>query len=192
MLNPSEQPFCTCLYITSVWKSSLRNHRGKWCFLFLNILLKGLPATVCLSCPKCKWKSADIPYYRKLQELFNTWRLRQNGRHFPDNIFKCIFFNENVWISIKISLKFVSKGSINNIPALVQIMAWCHSGQKPLSGSKMVRLPMHICLTWPQWVNTWRPEQNGRHFADNIFKCIFLNENFIISMNMCPEGTHWL
>ena len=38
-----------------------------------------------------------------------------------DNIFKCIFLNENVWISINISLKFVPKGPINNIPALVQI-----------------------------------------------------------------------
>ena len=54
----------------------------------------------------------------------NTLRQRENGCHFPDNIFKCIFFNENVWISIKISLKFVPKGLINNIPALVQIMAW--------------------------------------------------------------------
>ena len=42
-----------------------------------------------------------------------------NGRHFPDDIFKCIFLNENVLISIKISLKFVPKGQINNIPALV-------------------------------------------------------------------------
>ena len=32
----------------------------------------------------------------------NTLRPRQNGRHFPDDIFKCIFLNENVWISIKI------------------------------------------------------------------------------------------
>ena len=51
-------------------------------------------------------------------------RLRQNGRHFPDDIFRCIFLNENVWISIKFSLKFVPKVRINNIPALVQIMAW--------------------------------------------------------------------
>ena len=29
-----------------------------------------------------------------------------------------------IWISIKISLKFVPKGTINNILALVQIMAW--------------------------------------------------------------------
>ena len=36
-----------------------------------------------------------------------------------NNISKCIFFNENVWISIKISLQFVPKGPINIIPALV-------------------------------------------------------------------------
>ena len=49
----------------------------------------------------------------------NTLRLRQNGRHFPDDIFKCIFLNENVLILIKISLKFVPKGQIHNIRALV-------------------------------------------------------------------------
>ena len=37
-------------------------------------------------------------------------------------IFKCILVNENVWIIIKISLKFVPKGPINNIPALVQMI----------------------------------------------------------------------
>ena len=51
--------------------------------------------------------------------LFNTLRPRQNGRHFPDDILKCIFFNENVWISNEISLKFVIMYPINNIPALV-------------------------------------------------------------------------
>ena len=72
-----------------------------------------------------------------LHRCVNTLRPRQNGRHFAD-IFKCIFLNENVWISLKISLKFVPKGSINNIPALVQIMAWCHSGDKPLSEPMML------------------------------------------------------
>ena len=38
---------------------------------------------------------------------------------FPDDIFKCIFLNENVLILIKISLKFVPKGQINNFPPLV-------------------------------------------------------------------------
>ena len=64
---------------------------------------------------------------------FNTLRPRKNGRHFADDIFKRIFLNENIWIPIKISLKFVPKGSINTIPALVQIMAWRRPGDKPLS-----------------------------------------------------------
>ena len=52
---------------------------------------------------------------------FNTLRPRQNSRHFPDDIYKCIFLNENAWIWVKISLKFAPKGLINKIPALVQI-----------------------------------------------------------------------
>ena len=35
---------------------------------------------------------------------------------------------KDVWMSIKISLRFVPKVQINNIPALVQIMHWCHPG----------------------------------------------------------------
>ena len=49
----------------------------------------------------------------------NTLRPRQNDRRFADDTFKRIFLNENDRISIKISLKFVPKGPINNIPALV-------------------------------------------------------------------------
>ena len=60
----------------------------------------------------------------KLITPINILRTRKNGRHFADVIFKHIFLNENIWIPIKISLKFVPKGSINNIPTLVQIVAW--------------------------------------------------------------------
>ena len=70
--------------------------------------------------------------------MLNTLRLRQNGRRFADDTFKRIFFNENVRISIKISLKFVPRGPINIIPALVQIMAWCRPGDKPLSEPMLV------------------------------------------------------
>ena len=85
----------------------------------------------------------------------NTLRPRQNGRHFADDIFKCIFLNENVFITVKISLKFVPKGPIKNIPALVQIMAWRRPGGKPLSEPMLVSLTTHICVTRPQWVNHW-------------------------------------
>ena len=83
---------------------------------------------------------------------FNTLRPRQNGRHIAGDIFKCIFMNENAWISLKISLKFVPKFRINNIPALVQIMTWHWPGDKPLSEPMMFSLLTHICVTRPQWV----------------------------------------
>ena len=84
-------------------------------------------------------------------KAINTLRPRQNGRYLPDDIFECIFLKENAWIPIKISLKFVPKSPINNIPALVQIMAWRRPGHKPLSEPMLVRLPTHICVTRPQW-----------------------------------------
>ena len=55
---------------------------------------------------------------------------------------------------IEVSLKFVPKGPINNIQSLVQIMAWCRPGDKPLSEPMLVNLPMHIWVTRPQWVKT--------------------------------------
>ena len=66
-----------------------------------------------------------------LSWLINT---EANERHFADDIFMCIFLNENVWIPIKISLKFVPNVPISNSLALVQIMAWRRPGDKPLSG----------------------------------------------------------
>ena len=65
------------------------------------------------------------------QHDLNSLRPRQNGRHFADDIFNRISLNENIWIPINISLKFVAKGPINDIPALVQIMAWRRPGDKP-------------------------------------------------------------
>ena len=87
-----------------------------------------------------------------LPPAINTLRPRQNGRHFPDDIFKWIFLNENVWILTNILLKFVPRGPINNTPTLVQIMAWRRPGDKPLSETMMARLPTCICVTRPQWV----------------------------------------
>ena len=72
-------------------------------------------------------------YYIQRVVRLNTLRAKHNSRRFPDDIFKYIFVNENVPISRKISLKFIPKVWINNIQALVQIMAWCRPGDNPLS-----------------------------------------------------------
>ena len=62
----------------------------------------------------------------------NILRMRQNGRHFADDIVKCIFLNEICCILTQISLKIVPGVPINNKPTLVQIIASCGKGGKPL------------------------------------------------------------
>ena len=65
-----------------------------------------------------EWFAQDM--LKNVQRLtINTLRPRRNEQYFADDIFKRIFVNENVRISIKISPKFVPEGPINNIPALV-------------------------------------------------------------------------
>ena len=90
-------------------------------------------------CVDVKKYQINVNYY-----MINTLRSRQIGHHFPDNIFKYIYLNGNLWISIKISLKFVPKCPINNIPAFVQIMVWCWPGDN-LSEPMRVGLLAHMC-----------------------------------------------
>ena len=121
---------------------------------------------LCDYCSTTKMPSTNETHY----DTFNTLRPRQHGRHFADDTCTRIFLNENVIISIKISLKFVPKGPISNIPALVQIMAWRRPGDKPLSEAMMVSLLTHICVTLPQWVKSMHtPEINQRPFKRNKF-----------------------
>ena len=120
----------------------------------------------------------------------STLRLRQNGHHFPDDIFKCIFLNENVWISIKVSLTFVPKGLINNIPALVQIMVWRRSGDKPLSEPVMVSLLMHICVTRPQWVNERWNIYMGNYHIGYIFHGIHCYQRIYQRYNLAKHHRH--
>ena len=110
----------------------------------------------------------DMMYCSWRLSVINTLRPRQNGRHFADDIFKHIFLNENVCISIKMSLKFVLKGQISNIPALVQIMAWRQPGDKPLSEPMMVSLLTQICVARPQWVNMWITQWRLNNITDLI------------------------
>ena len=50
------------------------------------------------------------------------------------------------WGESMISL-CVPNNPINNIPALGQIMAWCRSGDRPLSEPMMIKLLTHLCFT---------------------------------------------
>ena len=75
-----------------------------------------------------------------INRSINTLRPRQNGRHPADDMFKSPPPSENLWILIIISPKPAPKGPINNTPALVQIMAWRRTGDKPFSEPMMTQL----------------------------------------------------
>ena len=75
------------------------------------------------------------------------------GRNKMAAIFQTTLSSAFSWMKI---FKFRLRFHWSNIPALVQIMAWRRSGDKPLSEPMMVSLPAHICVTRPQWVN-WFP-----------------------------------
>ena len=103
---------------------------------------------------------------------------------FSRHIFKRIFLNGNVCISINISLKFVPRGPINNTSALVQIMTRHRPGDKPLSEPMMVRLPTHISVTRPRWVKLNHSliqvalhRDNPWHGAGSIKKSTCLGSN---------------
>ena len=76
--------------------------------------------------------------------MVNSSSSGQNGRHFADDIFKWYLMNEKFYISMRISLKFVPEGPNDNKSTLVQVMAWCQTGDKSL--------PEPICHTRGRWV----------------------------------------
>ena len=96
-------------------------------------------------------------YRWKYSHLYRP-RPRRSSDHFAHDRFELIFLFENIWMSLKISLNFVHKVLIRNIPSLVQIslMAWRRQGNKPLSEPVMVSVLTHIYIyiyvTQPLWL----------------------------------------
>ena len=144
ILNLNELAHSSLNKVTTIlkWLTYCRQHTACRCCDKANLLITKKPTG-------CQHPTLS-------QTLFNSLRPRQNGRLFADDTFKRIFLNENIRISTKNSLKFVPKGLINNIPALVLIMAWRRPGDKPLSEPMLVRSLTHICVTRPQCVNGCR------------------------------------
>ena len=82
----------------------------------------------------------------------NTLMPRPNGRQFRSQHFQMDFLEWKLINWFKISLKFLTRVWINNIPSFVQIMVWRQLGDKTLSEPMMFSLLNHIC-TRPQWVD---------------------------------------
>ena len=115
-------------------------------------------------------RTVETPPCRLPYLWFNTLRPRQNGRFFPDDVFKCFFKNENILILLNVPLKFVPIVPIDNIPSLVQIMAWRRPGDKPLSEPMVLSLLTHIyaslCLNGLK-CNIWAYVSQNGHILQN-------------------------
>ena len=103
---------------------------------------------------------------------------------FQTTFSKWIFLNENIWISLKVSLTFFfTKVRINNILELVQTMV----GAKPLSEPMMVSLLTHICVARPQWVYNWKSQPHPP--GDNeLIQCFWTEWPFCWRFN----SSRWL
>ena len=85
----------------------------------------------------------------------------------------------NMFSSIKIfefRLKFhwnLFLGAIDNIPALVRIMAWCWPGDKPLSDPMMVNLPTRLYTISSHWVNSvqWTMRSTFVFICHHLISC---------------------
>ena len=82
---------------------------------------------------------------------------------------------------------------ISNMSTLVLVMAWCCEANIHYFNQCWPRLMTPYDLMRPQWINSSPPGQNGHHFTDNIFRCIFGNEKFCIlikvSLKFAPKGS---
>ena len=90
-------------------------------------------------------------------------------------------------MSLKISLKFVPKVRISNIPTLVQIVAWRRPGDKPLSEPMLVILLTHICVARPQWVNYLRLVSASTTSVKKCHQTIHYND--VIMGSIAPQIT---
>ena len=82
-------------------KSNWLVSQQKWCGLVL--------ITMFCDCCVIYWNASCQEIWNQCKPYYNSNTLgpRQNGRRFADDIFKYIFLNESVWISVKILLKSV-------------------------------------------------------------------------------------
>ena len=133
--------------------TQLNNKQSKCCTVFVNTLAAG-DLTPNGAAPLTHWRRDKI------------------AARLADDRFKCIFLNEDVWISIRISLTSVPEVPIHNKPALVQIMAWRLTGDKPLSEPMMAYFTdayIYVSLGLNELTDTHNENHNldlfCRHFS---------------------------
>ena len=106
----------------------------------------------------CWWYELTM----SLRIPFNTLRSEQNSRHLADDIFKCVFVNENFWISNQMSLIYVPHGIIHN----TSVMALRLTVNKPFPVPMLAKMPGALwhddVIKWKHFPRYW-PFVRGIH-----------------------------
>ena len=142
---------------------------------------------LCLSFPQ---QTSGNQVTNKIITVINSSPHGQNGRHYSDIIFKCIFMNEKCLFFGSNFMEVCSKGSKCQQPALVQVMDWCWMGNRPLPESMLMH--KNVVLGRDELTfNTLRPEQNGCNFCKQQCQMHFLeiryNTSIQISLKDVPR-----
>ena len=131
------------------------------------------------------WHSLLMDICVTQYQWVNTLALGQNGWHFADYIFKCIFLKGNVFYLIRILLEFVPKGSVDDkvVLAITQTSIdqdpWCR--MLPLGQGVIVDLT-------PGNKFQWNFNQNTNIFIEeNDFESVVcqLSGSHFVSLLMC-------
>ena len=147
----------TILLHCKIWNKRLKTKNIKWTknscivkktnrFYTMTLLCERFDLTRCsywTALSLCQ-QMKDLVFWLAFNTKFmppslNSSPPEQNGCHFAENAFRCIFVNEKFCILIKISLMFVPKCLIDNKPGLAKIMAWHQIGTKPLSEAMLTQ-----------------------------------------------------
>ena len=118
----------TIVYSTVYWGANQRKRQSSTSLVFV----RGIHRWPVNSPHKVPVTQKMFPF----DDVIMSLRPRPNGRRLADHILKHILFNENIWIAIKISLKFVRMSPIGN--ALVEIMTWRQIGIIKLLSESLV------------------------------------------------------
>ena len=121
-------PVHSCIFIE--FYSSLHYIMMAWCRTAVSSLLKHWRYCGQAQGHRCVFLhllNSSPPGKKKMADIW------------ADDNFRCIFLNENDKIPIRISLKFVPRRPIDITPALVQVMAWRRTGDKPLPGTMLTQ-----------------------------------------------------
>ena len=164
----------------SIWPHSIKLH----CQEFHAVITAVINMRQKRHCPHDPMMPRSITFssahFPRAQMILTHW-----SRDKMAAIFQTTFSNGFSWMKmLNLDLNFteVRCDGIDNIPALIQIMAWRLPGDKPLSESEMVSLLTHICVTRPQWV-----KPGGWKDAPVNTRCLY----FVCFSSLAPGWCDW-